>query len=156
MSVLKLFQWFPLIFLSSPDNWVELWDHFSSRASAGDGDNKRKQPNPLTRRVNKPNKSIDGNISPTFPPRRREKTAGMREAVFPYEGNYLAETLTHLREQLGGLGGLGGCRHMAMPSVGMGIREYTSWWISGARVLFSVALSISLTLSPLTSHLWWA
>lgn len=43
-----------------------------------------------------------------------------------------------------------------MPSVGMGIREYTSWWISGAGVLFSVALSISLTLSPLTSHLWWA
>lgn len=39
------------------------------------------------------------------------------------------------------------------PSVGVGIREYTSWWISGARVLFSVALSISLTLSPLTSHL---
>lgn len=35
----------------------------------------------------------------------------------------------------------------------MGIREYTSWWISGARVLFSVAPSISLTLSPLTSHL---
>lgn len=43
-----------------------------------------------------------------------------------------------------------------MPSVGMGIREYTSSWISGARVLFSVALSISLTPRPLTSHLSWA
>lgn len=46
-----------------------------------------------------------------------------------------------------------GLQAHSRPSVGMGIREYTSWWISGARVLFSVALSISLTLSPLTSHL---
>lgn len=49
-----------------------------------------------------------------------------------------------------------GLQARGMPSVGVGIGEYTSWWISGARVLFSVALSISLTLSPLTSPLWWA
>lgn len=43
-----------------------------------------------------------------------------------------------------------------LPSVGVGIREYTFSWISGVRVLFSVARSISLTLRPLTSHLSWA
>lgn len=37
-----------------------------------------------------------------------------------------------------------------MPSVGaaVGLGEYASSWISGARVLFSVALSISLTPGP--------
>lgn len=40
--------------------------------------------------------------------------------------------------------------------VHLGIGENTSSWISAARVLFSVALSISLTLGPLTSHLRWA
>lgn len=61
----------------------------------------------------------------------------------PKKVNDLAEMETHVK---------GTAREgRGVLSVGMGIREYASWWISGARVLFSVALSISLTLSPRTS-----
>lgn len=38
----------------------------------------------------------------------------------------------------------------------VGLGEYASSWISVDRVLFCVALSISVTSGPLTSHLRWA
>lgn len=73
--------------------------------------------------------------------------------MFPLKVNHLAKTVAPLMGAAPEGRGLQDTRHA---SAGMGIREYTSGWLSGAGVLFSVALSISLTLSPLTSHLWWA